>query len=104
MKLKKKVSTIEVEENQDQNLEAFIPNKNNVLEVKDKLFKLNEEIQKEIYYNGKLFIKDRHQGKRGNKEIYYKCKNNRQDERIRSTAFCNALIKRKIGKKKYIMC
>ena len=53
-----KVNTIEVEENQDQNLEQFLPNKNNVVEVKDKLFKLNEEIPKEIYYNGKLFIND----------------------------------------------
>ena len=58
----KKVSTIEREENKDQYLEAFIPNKNNVIEVKDKLFKLNEEMPKEVYYNGKIFIKDRHQG------------------------------------------
>ena len=86
---------IEVEENQNKNLEAFIPNKNNVVEVKDKLFKLNEEIPKEIYYNSKLFIKDRHQGKIGNKEIKYRCKNNRKDERIRSTAFCKLLLKEK---------
>ena len=59
----KKVNTIEVEENLDQKLEEFIPNTNNVVEVKDKLFNLNEEIPKEINYEGKLFIKDRHQGK-----------------------------------------
>ena len=64
------------------------------------MFKLNEDIQKEIKYDGgELFIKDRNQGKINNKEIFYKCKNNRKDERIHTKAFCKALIKRKIEKK-----
>ena len=95
----KKVNTIEVEEFQSDVLEQFLPKKNNVVEVKDKLFKINEEIPKEINYEGKLFIKDRHQGKTNSNEINYRCKNNRKDERIRKTAFCNALIKRKTDKK-----
>ena len=80
-----------------------MPNKNNVIEVKDKIFKLDEDIPKEISYEGKLFLKDRHQGKTNNKEINYRYKNNRKDERIRTTAFCKALIKRKIENKTYIL-
>ena len=95
----KKVNTIEVEENQKQYIEQFLPNKNNVIEVKDKIFKLDEDIPKEINYGGKLFVKDRHQGKLNNKEINYRCKHNRKEERIRTNAFCKALVKRKIDKK-----
>lgn len=102
-KKSKKVNTIEVEENQNQYIEQFFPNKNNVIEVKDKIFKLDENIPKEINYNGKLLVKDRHQGKLNNKEINYRCKHNRKDGRIRNTVFCKALIKRKIGKKTYII-
>ena len=98
-KKSKKVNTIEVEENQNQYIEQFLPNKNNIIEVKDKIFKLDEDIPKEINYDGKLFVKDRHQGKLNNKVINYRCKHNRKDERIRTTAFCKALIKRKIEKK-----
>ena len=102
-KKSKKVNTIEVEENKNQYIEQFLPNKNNIIEVKDKIFKLDEDIPKEINYDGKLFVKDRHQGKLNNKEINYRCKHNRKDERIRNTGFCKALIKRKIEKKTYII-
>ena len=98
-KKNKKVNTIEVDENQENYIQQFLPKNNNVVEVKDKIFKINEEIPKEIYYEGKLFLKDRHQGKLNTNEINYRCKNNRKDERIRNTAFCNALIKRKKNKK-----
>ena len=98
-KKSKKVNTIEVEENKNQYIEQFLPNKNNIIEVKDKIFKLDEDIPKEINYEGKLFVKDRHQGKLNNKEINYRCKHNRKEERIRTTAFCKALVKRKIDKK-----
>ena len=103
IKKTKKVNTIEVEENQNQYIEQFLPNKNNIIEVKDKIFKLDEDIPKEINYDGKLFVKDRHQGKLNNKVINYRCKHNRKDERIRTTAFCKALIKRKIEKKTSII-
>ncbi len=102
-KNRKKINTIEVEENQNQYIELFLPNKNNVIEVKDKIFKLDKDIPKEINYDGKLFVKDRHRGKLNNKEINYRCKHNRKDERIRTTAFWKALIKRKIEKKTYII-
>ena len=92
-----KVNTIDVDENQDNYIEQFLPTNNNVVEVKDKIFKIKEIIPKEIYYEGKLFLKDRHQAKVNTNEINYRCKYNRKDERIRSEAFCNALIKRIIN-------
>ena len=57
--------------------------------------------RKKFNYDGKLFVKDRHQDKLTNNEINYRCKHNRKDERMHTTAFCKALIKRKIEKSKY---
>ena len=51
-----------------------MPNKNNVIEVKAKIFELDEDIPKEISYDGKLFVQDRHQGIINNKEIKYRYK------------------------------
>ena len=100
---KKKVTTIEVEENI--NTEAF-PNmteKNELFEVKDKIFKKNKHniLENSIYYEGKLFKKDRHQLKSYPNIVKYRCKNYRKKEKSRNTTFCSALIKRKIDKNKY---
>ena len=78
-KKSKKVNTLEVDENQNQYIEQFLPNKNDVIEVKDKIFKLDEEIPKEINYDDKLFFKDRHQGKFNNKEINFRSKHNKKN-------------------------
>ena len=67
----KKVHTIEVEENPGGYVEQFILKNNNVIEVKDKIFKINEEIKKEIYYDIKLLFKDGYQGKLKKSFILY---------------------------------
>ena len=81
-----------------------IPDKNEIVEVKDQIYKNlnNDNIEEKIYYDGKLFKKDWLQ----NSKLYpnivkYRCKNYRKREKTRNTTFCNALIKRKTENKKY---
>ena len=100
---KKKVTSIEVEENI--NTEAFpnMPDNKELLEVKDKIFKINKNntIEDSIYYEGKLFKKDRHQLNSYPKIVKYRCKNYRKKERNINNTFCPALLKRKLDKKNY---
>ena len=67
--------------------------------LKIKYLIIKDEIPKEITYDGKLFNKDRLQGKLKANELNYRCKNNRKDERTKKTTFCKSLIKRKTQKK-----
>ena len=55
---------------------------------------------KEITYNGKLFIEERHKNKEYPNVITYRCKNQRKNERLIHSYFCNAIVKRKIDKDK----
>ena len=102
-KQKKKVTSIEVEENI--NTEAFpnMPDNTELLEVKDKIFKINKNntVEDSIYYDGKLFKKDRHQLNSYPKIVKYRCKNYRKKERNLNNTFCPALLKRKLDKNNY---
>ena len=69
------------------------------MEVKDKIFKNSEDIIDNILYEGKLFIKERQVSYHKN----YRCKNQRKNEHLKNANFCNALIKKKKDKKKYIL-
>ena len=69
------------------------------MEVKDKILKNSEDIIDNILYEGKLFIKERHQPKKFPAIINYRCKNQRKNEHLKNANFCNALIKRKKDKK-----
>ena len=46
----------------------------------------------------KTFIKERHQPKNFPAIINYRCKNQRKNEHLKNSNFCNALIKRKKDK------
>ena len=99
-----RVSTIEIEEDDNPiniSENKHIYNKEYLLEVKDKIFKDPDEIKDNILYNGKLFIKERHQTKKFPDIINYRCKNQRKYENKIGGNFCNALLKRK-KEKKYI--
>ena len=103
--LKKKVSTIEVEENieEERNLDNYkeTVNGDTFIEVKDKIFTIaSHEIKEKILYEKRIFIKERHQPKAYPKIINYRCKNQRKNEHILGANFCNALLKRKNDKKK----
>ncbi len=72
--------------------------KDSPMEVKDKVFKNTEEIKENILYEGKTFIKERHQPKNFPAIINYRCKYQRKNEHLKNSNFCNALIKRKKDK------
>ena len=55
-------------------------------------------IEKTILYDGKKFVKDRHQNNDYPKIINYRCIYYRKNESKRQSLFCNALVKRKEGK------
>ena len=101
--LKKKVTSIDVEENIDIKAFPTETKPNEILEVKDKIFKNNKNtvIETDIYYDGKLFNKDRHQLITYPSIVKYRCKNYRKNEKILNTTYCLALIKRKIDQNKY---
>ena len=95
---KEKIYNIEIEENIElikQN-EATKNNerRNNELEVKGLEFKSDEPIPKKIMFNGRLFVKDRHQSKLNSDKINYRCKNYRKFENQKNGSFCTALVKR----------
>ena len=54
-----------------------------------------------MYYEGKLFNKDRHPNQYYPNIVKYRCKNYRKNEKSRDTAFCNALIYREVDNKNY---
>ena len=96
---KKKYLLIEVDEdidinevNENNNKEPFIS------EVKDKIFKTNQLIEKIIKYDGKQFNEDRHKTSDYPKTVNYRCINYRKYEKTRKSPFCNALLKRKEDK------
>ena len=64
--------------------------KNELFEVKDKIFKKNKHniLENSIYYEGKLFTKDRHQLNSYPNIVKYRYKNYRKKEK--STTFCSA--------------
>ena len=97
--LRKKNLPIEVDEdidinevNENNNKEPFIS------EIKDKLFKTNQLIEKIIKYDGKQFNEDRHKTSDYPKTVNYRCINYRKYEKTRKSPFCNALLKRKEDK------
>ena len=67
---------------------------NNLKEVKGKIFKDINKIKDNILYDGKLFIKERHQTKKFNDIINYRFKNQRKYENKIRANFYNALVKR----------
>ena len=95
-KKRSKAYTIEIEENLELNAN-YIYNetkeKDSPMEVKDKVFKNTD-----ILYEGKTFIKERHQPKNFPAIINYRCKYQRKNEHLKNSNFCNALIKRKKDK------
>ena len=100
---KKKYTSIEVDENIDSNENDQKNSDNNhinIPEVKNKIFKEPYEIQKELFYDGKIFLVDRHQTTKYPEIINYRCKNYRKQERNRKELFCNAILKRKKEKNK----
>ena len=80
-----------------------MPDNTELLEVKDKIFKINKNntVEDSIYYDGKLFKKDRHQLNSYPKIVKYRCKNYRKKERNLNNTFCPALLKRKLDKNNY---
>ena len=74
-------------------------NKDNIIkEVKEKKYNMPCSIEKTILYDGKKFVKDRHQNNDYPKIINYRCIYYRKNESKRQSLFCNALVKRKEGK------
>ena len=80
-----------------------MPDNTELLEVKDKIFKSNKNniVENSVYYDEKLFKKDRHQLNNYPNIVKYRCKNYRKKERNINTTFCPALLKKKIDKKNY---
>ena len=99
----KKVTSVEVEENINTEIFPNTPENTELLEVKDKIFKTNKNniVETSVYYEGKLFKKDRHQSNSYPNIVKYRCKNYRKKERNNNTTFCPALLKKKIDKNKY---
>ena len=98
-KSKKKEHSIDIDELQQLKIEYENP-LNNPFEVKDKVFTDIETVYKEITYDGKPFIEERHKPKDYPNTIIYRCKNQRKNERNLHSYFCNAIIKRKTDKNK----
>ena len=98
-KKSKKDHSIDVTDLQEIKLEydnkTYIP-----IEVKNNIFKDIDNVYKEITYDGKIFIQERHKTKEYPKIITYRCKNQRKNERLIHSYFCNATVKRKIDKDK----
>ena len=82
-----------MEENLNTEIFPNMPDNTELLEVKDKIFKIspNNKIEDSIYYEGKLFKKDRHQLNSYPKIVKYRCKNYRKNERTINNTFCPAL-------------
>ena len=99
----KKYLNIDVDENLNNEPIFNVTSNEKISEVKDQLFKITKtnSIEENIYYEGKLFCKDRHQNKFYTNIVKYRCKNYRKKEKSRDTGFCNALIYRKIENKDY---
>ena len=102
LKKKEKFYNIEVEENIEimkENDDSINKNsKTSNLEVKGLEFTINEPITNSILYDGRLFVKDRHQSKVNTDIINYRCKNYRKFENQKIGSFCKALVKRKNSK------
>ena len=98
-KRKDKSYNIEVEEildNETIDKDYEVIENKSKLEVKNKIFPKKHEIPINIYYDGKLFIKDRHNLKNYPININYRCKNYRKYEYSIGRNFCNAIVKRTI--------
>ena len=98
-KRKDKSYNIEVEEiidNKTIDKDIEIIDNNSKLEVKNKIFPKNSEIPDKIYYEGKLFVKDRHKLKTYPININYRSKNYRKYENSIGRNFCNSIVKRSI--------
>ena len=98
-KRKDKSYNIEVEkilENKTIDKDIEVIENNSKLEIKNKIFPKNQKILDNIYYEGKLFIKDRHNLKTYPININYRCKNYRKYEYSIGRNFCNAIVKRTI--------
>ena len=96
-KKSKKEHSIDVAELQEIKLDSD-NNSNIPIEVKNKIFNDINNIYKEITYDGKIFIEERHKTKEYPNIITYRCKNQRKNERTIHSYFCNAIVKRKIEK------
>ena len=96
---KKKEHSIDVDELQAIKLE-YEGESNIPIEVKNKIFNDIDNVYKEIIYNGKIFIEERHKTKDYPNIITYRCKNQRKNERLLHSYFCNAIVKRKVEKNK----
>ena len=68
--------------------------------MKNNIFNDIDNVYKEITNNGKIFIKERHKTKVLPNIITYRCKNQRKNERLLHSYFCNAIVKRKVEKNK----
>lgn len=96
-KKSKKEHSIDVAELQEIKLDSD-NNSNIPIEVKNKIFNDINNIYKEITYDGKIFIEERHKTKEYPNIITYRCKNQRKNERTIHSYFFNAIVKRKIEK------
>ena len=96
---KKKEHSRDVDELQTIKLE-YEGESNIPIEVKNKIFNDIDNVYKEITYNGKIFIEERHITKDYPNIITYRCKNQRKNERLLHSYFCNAIVKRKVEKNK----
>ena len=102
-KTKKKVTSVEVDENLEEmsDEKEYDNNSISIYEVKNKKFPLDGKIEKQVLYEGKLFNEDRHQPSNYPETINYRCTKFRKQEGNLNTNFCNAILKRKIGKNFY---
>ena len=96
--IKNKEHSIDVDEIQAIKLE-YESKSNILIAVKNKIFNDIDNAYKEITYNGKIFIEERHKTKDYPNLITYKYKNQRKNERLIHSFFCKA-IKRKVEKNK----
>ena len=98
---KRKYLSIDFNENVeliDNNI-AIEKKDNDILVVKDKIFKKPCNIENKVLYEGKQFKEDRHKPSNYPKIVNYRCINYRKYEKTRNSLFCNALLKRKEDKK-----
>ena len=101
-KKSKKDRSIDVAELEEIKLDY--DNQSNIpIEVKNKSFNDIDNVYKEITYDGKLFIEERHKNKEYPNVITYRCKNQRKNERQIHSYFCNAIVKRKKTKIRVFM-
>ena len=64
-----------------------------ILEVKDIIFNINQKIPDYILYNNRLFYKTKYYSQTFNNITFF-CKRRRHNEHLKKGIFCNSIIKK----------